>query len=44
MLKEPIERVIFEKIKDDLIEHYNGVLIPSQNSLECFEFISLEYD
>lgn len=35
--REPIERVIFEKLREDDIEHYNYVLIPS---CSLFEFLS----
>jgi hypothetical protein len=37
MFREPIERAVFEKLREDNVEAFNGVLIPS-NTL--FEFIS----
>ena len=37
MFHEPIERMVFEKLKEDNISHINSVLIPSCN---LFEFIS----
>lgn len=37
MFKEPIERVIFEKLREDDIEDYNSVLVPSST---LFDFLA----
>jgi hypothetical protein len=42
MFLEPIDRTIFDKIREDAIEDHNGTLKPSPDDQNCeeFEFIS----
>lgn len=43
MFLEPIDRTIFDKIREDAIEDHNGTLRPSPADQNCEEFEFIGY-